>query len=183
MADQKITELNEATTATADDVIAIVDSPASGAETKKITIGNLALAMYPVGSIYISVDSTNPGTLFGGTWAAFGAGKTLVSYSSGDSDFGTAEGTGGNKTHSHSGTFTSGNENADHGHNLKGYGATLAAGSTGWRFGSGGSQWATGITSGITANHQHGVTVSFGSGTANSTLQPFIVTYMFKRTA
>lgn len=29
---------------------------------------NLALAMYPVGSIYLSVNNINPGTIFGGTW-------------------------------------------------------------------------------------------------------------------
>lgn len=33
---------------------------------------------YPVGSIYLSVNSTNPGSIFGGTWVAFGAGRVLV---------------------------------------------------------------------------------------------------------
>ena len=34
-------------------------------------------AVYPVGSIYMSVKATNPGTLFGGTWVAI-AGKFLL---------------------------------------------------------------------------------------------------------
>ena len=35
-------------------------------------------AIYPVGSIYMSVKSTNPGTLFGGTWVTIAQGKCLV---------------------------------------------------------------------------------------------------------
>ena len=31
-------------------------------------VENIMLALYPVGSIYLSVNSTNPATLFGGTW-------------------------------------------------------------------------------------------------------------------
>ena len=34
--------------------------------------------LYPVGSIYISVSSTDPSELFGGTWESFGMGRTLV---------------------------------------------------------------------------------------------------------
>lgn len=32
------------------------------------TFSEIMLSMYPVGSIYLSVDSTSPASLFGGTW-------------------------------------------------------------------------------------------------------------------
>jgi hypothetical protein len=54
---------------------------------------------FPVGSVFIAVVSTDPATLLGyGTWAAFGAGKVLIGLDSGDTDFDTAEETGGAKT-------------------------------------------------------------------------------------
>ena len=34
--------------------------------------------IYPVGSIYLSVSSTDPSTLFGGTWEAWGTGRVLL---------------------------------------------------------------------------------------------------------
>ena len=34
--------------------------------------------IYPVGSIYMSVNNTNPGTLFGGTWEQWGSGRVPV---------------------------------------------------------------------------------------------------------
>ena len=56
---------------------------------------------YPVGSIYMNCsNATNPGTLLGfGTWASFGAGRVLIGLDSSDSDFDSAEETGGSKTH------------------------------------------------------------------------------------
>src|SRR5687767_7363189 len=54
---------------------------------------------FPVGSVFISVVSTNPATLLGyGTWVAFGAGKTLVGINAGETEFDQAEETGGAKT-------------------------------------------------------------------------------------
>lgn len=53
---------------------------------------------YPVGSIYISVNSTNPGTLFGGTWTSYGAGRTLIGVgSNGETNYASAGLTGGNE--------------------------------------------------------------------------------------
>jgi len=62
--------------------------------------GGITLAdVYPVGSVYLSVVSTSPATLFGfGTWARLGQGRALVGVDEGDPDFDTVEEVGGAKT-------------------------------------------------------------------------------------
>lgn len=188
--------------------------------------------LYPVGAVYISTLSTNPGTLFGvGTWATFGAGKTLVGLDSGDTDFDTSEETGGAKTVTSTGTV--GNESAhthsvtsnvtvdDHASHTHTYtevpnhvhvqnmpsgftgsqaylatdtsttGSTASAISTANPTGG----VATGTTAGPSATLTHSVTnnaVTSGAGSshthtytgnATSVVQPYIVVYMWKRTA
>lgn len=64
----------------------------------KQAMGNL---MHPVGSIYMSVNSTNPSSLFGGTWVAWGSGKVPVGVDADDTDFKSVEKIGGNKQHQH----------------------------------------------------------------------------------
>lgn len=62
---------------------------------------NIVDIIYPVGSIYLSVNSVNPSTLFGGTWEAWGSGKVPVGVDTSDTDFDTVEETGGAKTESY----------------------------------------------------------------------------------
>jgi hypothetical protein len=60
---------------------------------------------YPVGSIYMSVNNTNPSLLFGGIWVEWGSGQVPVGVKSDDTDFSTSEKTGGSKylqAHTHS---------------------------------------------------------------------------------
>lgn len=54
-------------------------------------------AVYPIGSIYMSVSPTNPGSLFGGTWKAWGAGRVPVGVNANDKDFKNVEQEGGVK--------------------------------------------------------------------------------------
>lgn len=133
-------------------------------------------ALYPVGTIYTSVVSTNPNTLFGfGTWVAFGTGKTLVGIDTGDTSFDTVEETGGSKdaivvAHTH--TIT------DPGHTHSVNSAGEAAG--GGRFVSGGDV-GTPLT---TLSKTTGITIdSAGTTGINANLPPYIVVYFWKRTA
>ena len=52
--------------------------------------------IYPVGSIYISINSKNPGDIFGGTWERI-KGKMLVGVDEDDTDFNSSGQTGGEK--------------------------------------------------------------------------------------
>ncbi len=215
--------------------------------TGSVDLSALWNSMYPVGSIYMSVNSTSPASLFAGTtWTQItdrmlmAAGST---YTNGN--------TGGAATvtltsshlpgHTHSFSATSGNQSANHTHSLNSHTHSIpalsgtAAASThthlvtprtttyasgvqsAWRclsFSGTNSDYAqnvwtnsgtadgshthsvtttastTGASSGSTgnnsANHTHsvsGTTGSTGSGSSFSILPPYLVVYMWKRTA
>ena len=55
--------------------------------------------LYPIGSIYMNIQDTNPSVFFGGTWERIAKGKTLVGVDESDSDFNISSKTGGEKTH------------------------------------------------------------------------------------
>lgn len=134
----------------------------------------LAKLIYPVGSIYISTISTNPGTLFGfGTWNAFGTGRTLVGIDSGQTEFDAVEETGGAKTH----TLTT-TEMPAHTH---------TRGERAWNGPSSGNSGRLSASdvggTGVVSDTDSGSTGSAGSGGAHNNLQPYIVVYMWKRTA
>lgn len=153
-------------------------------------------AMYPVGSIYTNAtNSTNPGTLLGfGTWVAFGAGRVMVGFDSGNSLFDTAEETGGSAdaiTVSHTHSF-SGTTATDGSHNHP----TSANGNTnGYGYGSDYYNVVrdsldngpyTSMVTGTAGTHSHtfsGTTGSSGSSGTNANYQPYITVYMWKRTA
>lgn len=69
------------------------------------TIDNTINSIYPIGSVYISLTETNPGTYLKGIWEQFGQGRTLIGEGTGDDGSNTmnftAGSTGGSYEHNH----------------------------------------------------------------------------------
>lgn len=138
---------------------------------------------FPVGSVFIAVVDTNPGTLLGyGTWSAFGAGRMLVGLDSGDTDFDTVEETGGAKTHTLTATEMPAHTHTQdaHSHVLTQLrDATTGGATTNIALSADtSSTLGTKVTGSTTATNQN-----TGGGGAHNNMPPYIVVYMWKRTA
>lgn len=136
---------------------------------------NIMLANYPVGSIYLSVDSANPSTKFGGTWVAWGAGRVPVGVNASDLNFNAVEKTGGESK-----VTLTGSQMPPHLHGFTD-GATaiiydktelVARGNDFQTF-----KAPTSGTLGVSG------TSNTGGGDSHNNLQPYITCYMWKRTA
>ena len=162
--------------------------------------------IYPVGSIYMSVKNTNPATLFGGTWVAWGSGRVPVGVNASDSNFNTVEKTGGTKTHTltadqipshqHSIPALSGSATGGaHTHEVREANNTAigAYSNAKWTAGGGGfgrtGDAPVNRLIAASSTHSHTVTTNAswtgatGRGGAHNNLQPYITCYMWKRTA
>ena len=92
-------------------------------------------SIYPVGSIYMSTLSTDPSTIFGGTWASWGNGRVPVGVDSSQTEFATAEKTGGEKSHaltaaempSHTHTGPSHSHTMGHTHDISAHSHSISA--------------------------------------------------------
>ena len=140
-------------------------------------------AIYPVGSIYTSTVSTNPATLFGvGTWVAFGAGRVMLGNGGGF----TAGATGGSADAvvvSHTHTASTAITDPGHFHVVNPTNSGTDSGPDETLHNSRGSTnplTSTTSTTGITAATT--ITSAGVSGT-NANLPPYVVVYMWNRTA
>lgn len=129
----------------------------SPALVKAVIDENAWKVVYPVGSIYMSVNSTSPSTLFGGTWEQL---KDVFLLAAGDTY--SAGSTGGEATH----TLTV-DEVPAHSH---GIGVTSTA------YGGSGSSYF--VKSGSDLN-----TTYTGGGAAHNNMPPYLTVYMWKRVA
>lgn len=154
--------------------------------------------IYPVGSIYMSVNAANPGTLFGGTWEQLkdrflvAAGGSYAAAATGGAATVTLK-TANLPAHTHTGTTNDGGLH-DHGgpYNSNFYttrgdrGAEVDGVEQGQAFSESGNSGGL-RREGLTAyggTHSHTFTTnSAGGGQAFSNLPPYLAVYMWKRTA
>lgn len=146
-----------------------------------VTLEQLFLRMYPVGSIYMTVQEENPSQLFGGTWVSWGKGRVPTGVDSAQEEFNIVQKEGGAKKV----TLTAPQSGiAAHSH-------AISAGN-GWKLSTG-----TATGGNITTLHfdykqlvtaQSTALLVNSSESANASqphnnLQPYITCFMWKRTA
>ena len=119
---------------------------------------HIFLTVHPVGAIYMSVSPVNPGTLFGGTWSAWGSGRVPVGVDTGQTEFNTVQKTGGHKLMQ------------EHSHSYASYRNVS------------GTPWFSPISGSVYLNDGTWATGTSGGGNAGN-LQPYITCYMWRRTA
>lgn len=152
-------------------------------------VASLLLSAHPVGSIYTSVSNTNPAGFLGGTWVAFGAGRTLIGVDSLQTEFDTVEETGGDKEVSLvAANLPRHKHGMNHGHQSRSTstdgGSTLAfrrSDNTSVATGGGMVENFTGNTAATiidTSDTELPATV-----TPVNKLPPYVTVYFFKRTA
>lgn len=138
--------------------------------------------IYPIGSIYMSVNSANPSTYLGGTWIAWGSGRVPVGVDPNDTSFDTVEETGGAKTH----TLTAGQLPKITGAFRKravGTSYNDILGASGAFSLSSSTNKANSLSTSGNSITTEVITMNFGNNEAHNNLQPYITCYMWKRTA
>lgn len=134
--------------------------------------------LYPVGSVYFSTVNTNPATLFGfGTWQAWGTGRVPVGVDPAQTEFNTAEKTGGEKAHA----LTAG-EMPSHTHEIT-YRTIGDPSDDVFALFDSGAISGTNNSPGSALPQDSLEASAAGGGAAHNNLQPYITCYMWKRTA
>ena len=129
--------------------------------------------IYPVGSVYLSINNANPGTIFGGTWASWGTGRVPVGVDTSQTEFNTVQKTGGAKTHT-----LSTSEMPSHTHTvICEFGANPNS-----SYSPGGAYSQVASSSSASKVPLSSIN-STGSGNAHNNLPPYITCYMWRRTA
>ena len=136
--------------------------------------------VYPVGSIYIETTGVNPATTFGfGTWVAYAQGQVIIGNGTSDQAF-AAGNTGGESNHTLLATEMPTHTHVDPGHTHN-FQQASNSGVTSTTTGGGGAFFYTNTS---TADTSTSVALnSTGGGGAHNNLSPYIVAFIWRRTA
>lgn len=131
------------------------------------TIDNTINSIYPIGSVYISLTETNPGTYLKGTWEQFGQGRTLIGVGTGNDGTNTQDfkvnATGGEYKHK-----LVIDEIPSHSHKYYSPIVQAVASSTGSTYGNYNKQYLIN-------------TESAGGDGYHNNVQPYVTVYFWKR--
>lgn len=134
----------------------------------KLAKAELLDAVYPIGSLYMSVNAADPNTLFGGTWERL---KDRFLLAAGDTY--AAGATGGEAAH----TLTK-DEMPSHNHSLS---DPIDKNSIKLGSMTGDANWA--LTKRAASYDYNLTTNNTGGGAAHNNMPPYLTVYMWKRTA
>lgn len=150
-----------------------IKAVADDVDALETTVNGILSSLHPIGSLYLSIDSTNPSTLFGGTWEQIAQGMCLV---------GVGTGTDVNNV---SKTFDLGNNDGEythtlsidempkHNHNIHTYQGTQN---------DRGNGTIRGIDH-VSDTSNTGLIYDTGNDQAHNNVQPSFAVYIWKRTA
>ena len=149
------------------------------------------LKIYPVGSIYMSVEYVSPQKFLGGTWVEWGQGRVPVGVNPSDTDFKDAGKTGGEKKH-----LLDQSEMPEHTHRYCIYNRVSEGNAYALHLPTEQGAWSHNVAKGTDAyslqpearvepgaNSGYFNILTTGGSIAHNNLQPYITCYMWKRTA
>lgn len=139
--------------------------------------------IYPVGSVYLSVNNVSPQTFLGGTWVRFAKGRALVGVDENDSSINTSlKEVGSSLLQQHNHSYTTNNP-GDHTHRGRYRGGALGQYYFLRRINSAdGYDGEDQVTYGAGGHTHSGTTGNSGAGNSNN-IPPEISIYCWRRTA
>lgn len=174
------TETDTKFTTTKEELTSLINTTIDN--TINTTIDNTINSIYPIGSVYISLTETNPGSYLKGIWQQFGQGRTLIGEGTGDDGSNTmnftAGSTGGNYEHNH----TYGMKLNDYYSNISNVNLRDSDGT--WQGGVNDGNRSAYVNSACQQNNKEITSQTFKIevNTSNSkTMHPYITVYFWKR--
>ena len=167
-------------TKTKEELVSLINTTIDN--TINTTIDNTINSIYPIGSVYISLTGTNPGTYLKGSWERFGRGRTLIGEGIGDDGSNTMNFTAGSIGGKYEHNHTYGVKLNDYYSNISNLNLRNSDGS--WQGGINDGNRSGYVNNGCQKgnNEVNSQTFKIEANTSNTrTMSPYIIVYFWKR--